>query len=159
MDTMALARVLHVIGVVLWIGGVAMVTTVLLPAVDRFSKPQDKVIFFERIERRFAWQARVYTLITGLSGFYLLEAMGAWHRYGMVTFWWLHAMTFIWVLFTLMLFVLEPLVLHKWFIARATEKPEQTFTRIRRMHWILMILSLLTIAGAVAGSHGWFILG
>ena len=77
----------------------------------------------------------------------------------MVTFWWLHAMTLIWVLFTLMLFVLEPLVLHKWFIARAAEKPEQTFTRIRRMHWVLMTLSLITIAGAVAGSHGWFILG
>ena len=56
MDTIAFARVLHVLGVVLWIGGVAMVTTVLLPAVDRFSQTQVKVIFFERIERRFAWQ-------------------------------------------------------------------------------------------------------
>ena len=77
----------------------------------------------------------------------------------MVTFWWLHAMTLIWLLFTLMLFVLEPLVLHQWFIARAAETLEQTFTRIRRMHWVLMTLSLITIAGAVAGSHGWFILG
>lgn len=33
MNEFALARVLHVLGVVLWIGGVAMVTTVLLPAV------------------------------------------------------------------------------------------------------------------------------
>ena len=29
------ARVLHVLGVVLWIGGVAMATTVLLPAARR----------------------------------------------------------------------------------------------------------------------------
>ena len=31
MNEFAFARVLHVLGVVLWIGGVAMVTTVLLP--------------------------------------------------------------------------------------------------------------------------------
>lgn len=37
MIEMGLARVLHVVGVVLWIGGVAMVTTVILPAVKRLA--------------------------------------------------------------------------------------------------------------------------
>ena len=32
MNDLALARVLHLLGVLLWIGGVAMVTTVILPA-------------------------------------------------------------------------------------------------------------------------------
>lgn len=31
MDELTLARVVHLLGVVLWIGGVAMITTVLLP--------------------------------------------------------------------------------------------------------------------------------
>ena len=33
MDELTVARALHVLGVVLWIGGVGFVTTVLLPAV------------------------------------------------------------------------------------------------------------------------------
>jgi len=35
MDGVVLARALHVLAVVIWIGGVAMVTTVILPAVRR----------------------------------------------------------------------------------------------------------------------------
>jgi uncharacterized membrane protein len=50
-----LARALHVFGVVLWIGGVAFVTTVLLPAVRRLKAPAERVAFFEAVERRFAW--------------------------------------------------------------------------------------------------------
>lgn len=38
MPELAIARVLHVLGVVLWIGGVAMVTTVLLPATKRIQR-------------------------------------------------------------------------------------------------------------------------
>ena len=33
MEYFTLARVLHVLAVILWIGGVAMVTTVIIPAV------------------------------------------------------------------------------------------------------------------------------
>ncbi len=132
-----------------------MVTTVLLPSVRRFKSPEERVAFFERIEHRFAWQARVTTLAAGLSGFYLVQVMGAWHLYADLRFWWLHAMTLIWVVFSLMLFVLEPLVLHRWFRSRAIREPEKTFRRIQRMHWLLLVLSLITVAGAVAGSHGW----
>jgi hypothetical protein len=35
MDDLAVARALHVAAIVIWIGGVAMVTTVLLPAIRR----------------------------------------------------------------------------------------------------------------------------
>ena len=35
MDDFILARAVHVLSVLLWIGGVAFVTTVLLPAVRR----------------------------------------------------------------------------------------------------------------------------
>ena len=69
MDDLALARSLHVVAVVLWIGGVGFVTTVLLPAIRRLTAPEERVAFFDAIERRFAWQARATTLIAGLSGF------------------------------------------------------------------------------------------
>src|SRR5690606_15651845 len=35
MDDIALARVLHVLAIVIWIGGVSMATTIALPAVRR----------------------------------------------------------------------------------------------------------------------------
>jgi len=150
-----IARVLHILGVVLWIGGVAFVTMVLLPAVKRVREPAGRVEFFESVEAGFARIARVTTLLTGLSGFYLVHGLGAWGRFADGHYWWMHAMVLVWGVFTLMLFVLEPLWLHRWFRARALRDPERTFTIIGRMHWVLLALSLATIAGAAAGSHGW----
>ncbi len=155
MESFVLARVIHVLGVVLWIGGVAMVTTVLLPWIRRLPLEENPVEFFEQVEHRFARQARIVTLLTGLSGFYLLHVMGAWSRYLDAGFWWIHAMTLIWIVFTLILFVLEPLVLRDVLIRRAERDPAGTLAIIQRAHWVLLILSLVTIAGAVAGSHGW----
>lgn len=156
MDDITLARSLHVLGVVLWIGGVAMVTTVLLPAIRRFKSPEERVRFFEEVENRFAWQARFTTLLTGLSGFYMLYAMDAWHYYQSLAYWWVHAMTFVWLLFTAMLFALEPLFLHDWFLRKAKSDPEGTFRTIQLMHIFLLIISLIVIFGAISGSHGVF---
>ena len=155
MEGAVIARVLHVFGVVLWIGGVAFVTAVLLPAVRRSVDPAIRVEFFERVEAGFARQARVTTLLTGLSGFYLVHTLGAWPRFADPHYWWMHAMVLVWGVFTLMLFVLEPLWLHRWFQVRAQQDPDGTFSIIARMHWVLLAVSVITIAGAVAGSHGW----
>lgn len=156
MGDVILARVLHMLGVVLWIGGVAMVTTVLLPATKRMKTPAERVMFFETVERGFALQAHVSTLVTGLSGLYLVYKLDLWQRFAHIEFWWMHAMVLVWVLFTLVLFVLEPLFLHRWFIERATLKPDSTFLLVTRFHWVLLTLSLVTVAGAVAGSHGYW---
>ena len=155
MESFILARVIHVLGVVLWIGGVAMITTVILPWIRKLPHQENPVAFFEHVEQRFARQARVVTLLTGLSGFYLLHQMGAWSRYLLLEYWWLHAMTLIWLVFTLILFVLEPLVLRDVLIRRAERDPSGTLAIIERAHWVLLTLSLVTAAGAVAGSHGW----
>jgi uncharacterized membrane protein len=157
MVELIVARILHVIGVVLWIGGVAMVTTVLLPATRRLESPEEREQFFERIEAGFARQARWTTLITGLSGFYLAYLLDAWDRFRQASYWWMHAMVLIWAIFMLMLFVLEPSWLHRWFEDSARRQPERTFTLIQRLHWLLLSISLMTVAGAVAGSHGWLL--
>ena len=157
MEGLTIARVLHVVGVVLWIGGVAMVTTVLLPATRRMKTPGERVVFFETVERGFAIQARATTLITGLSGLYLVDKLGLWQRFVHIEFWWMHAMVLVWVLFTLVLFVLEPVFLHRWFIERARHRPESTFRLVARLHWVLLGVSLVTVAGAVAGSHGYLL--
>jgi uncharacterized membrane protein len=153
---LALARALHVLAVVVWIGGVAMVTTVLLPAIGREVDPARRVDFFESIESSFAWQSRVTTLLAGASGFYLAWRLDLWSRFGEGRFWWMHAMVGLWLVFTAMLFVLEPLVLHRWFRERAANAPERTFRLVTRLHRFLLAASLVTVAGAVAGSHGAF---
>lgn len=149
------ARVVHVLAVVVWIGGVAMVTTVLLPAVRRIRTPQERVQFFEEVESGFARQARWTTLLAGVSGFYLVYELDAGERFLQPAFWWMHAMVLVWAMFTLMLFVLEPLWLHRWLRAYAKRDPERAFLVIQRLHWCLLTLSLITVAAAVAGAHGW----
>ena len=158
MEKLTFARIIHVIAVILWIGGVAMVTTVIIPAVKKMKSKEDQIKTFEAIEGKFALQAKITTLLTGLSGFYMLYAMDGWDRYLDYKFWWIHAMTLVWILFTLILYVLEPLLLHKLFKKYVTENPNKTFVIIHRAHWVLLLLSLITTAGAVAGSHGWFII-
>ena len=46
----AIARALHVLAVLLWIGGVAFVTWVLLPACRALAEPQAQLDLFERLE-------------------------------------------------------------------------------------------------------------
>lgn len=156
MEHLTLARLIHVIAVILWIGGVAMVTTVIIHAVKRLKSKEEQIKTFEQIEGRFAIQAKITTLLTAITGFYMLYVLDAWDRYLDYRFWWIHAMTLVWILFTLVLYVLEPLILHKLFIKYAQRNPVKTFSFVHRFHWILLLLSLLTTAGAVAGSHGWF---
>jgi uncharacterized membrane protein len=149
-----IARVLHVLAVVLWIGGVGMVTTVLLPAIRRHQPPERRFPLFHMMEQRFAGQARATTLIAGASGFYLTWRLDAWERFASPAFWWMHAMVLTWLVFTVMLFVLEPLFLENLLRRRAALAPERTYRLVERLHRVLLGLGLLTVAGAVAGSHG-----
>ena len=74
-------------------------------------------------------------------------------------FWWMHAMVLTWLVFTLMLFIAEPLFLDRFIIHRAASAPEATYRGIEWLHRILLTLSLLTVAGAVVGSIGSNLLG
>ncbi len=108
-----LARIFHVLAVVLWIGGVGFVTTVLIPSISKTEEPAVRLKIFEAIETKFGFQAKLTTLIAGISGVYMLEVTDGWSRYLNYEFWWLHLMTFVWAVFTLVLFILEPLFLQK----------------------------------------------
>jgi hypothetical protein len=72
----------------------------LLPAVRRMRSPADRLPFFNDIERHFAWQARMTTLLAGLTGLYMLVRLDLWDRFVSVRFWWMHAMVIVWLLFT-----------------------------------------------------------
>ncbi len=154
MNDFIFARVLHVLAVVVWIGGVAMVTTVLLPAIRASHAPAERLSAFHELEARFARQARWTTAIAGFSGFYMTWKLAAWSRFADAGFWWMHAMVLTWAIFTAMLFLIEPLFLERLLARRSAVAPESTFALVEWLHRILLGLSLLTVAGAVAGSLG-----
>jgi len=154
MDYIEIDRVLHVASIVFWIGGVAFVTLVLLPSIRQLKVPGERLAFFDAIERRFAWLARIAILIAGATGLHMIIALDLWRRFGSAAYWWMHAMVLVWFVFAIMLFVAEPLFLHRLLHERARADPEGTFKLVERLHRVLLALSSIAILGAVAGSHG-----
>ncbi|MCP5042967.1 MAG: hypothetical protein GY944_18235 [bacterium] len=155
MSSFVAARIVHVLCVVLWIGGVAFVTTILIPAIRRMPSGTDRLELFEKLESQFSLQARATTVLAGASGLYMLHVMDAWTRYLDPSFWWVHLMTLVWFVFTVVLFVLEPLFLHRKFADAARRDSAHAFRILHRMHWVLLTLSMVAIVGAVAGSRGY----
>lgn len=154
MSDLMIARALHVLGVVIWIGGVSMATTVMLPAVRRGDLGPDRLQAFRAIEHRFVWQARIAVLLVGATGLYLAAKLDLWERFRHPQFWWMHAMVLVWLLFFLVLFVGEPLVLHRLFPPWAARDPQRAFAWLHRAHVILLTLSLITVLAAAVGAHG-----
>lgn len=154
MNDFAIAVAIHVAAIVWWIGGVAMVTTVLLPAARRMADAAEGLVLFQRIEARFAWQARAATLLAAASGFYMVDRLALWTCFETPAYWWLDAMVFVWGVFTIVLFVAEPLFLHRWLEREAARAPMQTLTLLQRLHWAALTLSVITLLGAATGSNG-----
>jgi uncharacterized membrane protein len=150
-NDLAIARAIHVLAVVVWIGGVAMVTTVILPVVRRRA---GMLMLLEAVERRFIWQARIATLLVAASGFYMVERLNLWDRFRDIEFWWMHAMILLWLIFTFMLFVGEPLAARMHRGQRAPVAPERRLAWMQWFHWVLLLLSATTVLAAVAGSRG-----
>ena len=67
LDWGIVGRAIHILAVVVWIGGVWLVTTVLLPGLKQ-KPPAERAREFAAIEHRFAPQARIAVLLVLLSG-------------------------------------------------------------------------------------------
>jgi len=154
MNDLAIARAIHVLAVVVWIGGVAMVTTVILPMVRGSQIPTDGEAMFEAVERRFIWQARIATLLVAVSGFYMVERLDLWDRFRNIEFWWMHAMVLLWLIFTLVLFIGEPLAAHMHTKHGSQPVSKGRLSLMQWLHWVLLLLSAITVLAAVAGSQG-----
>jgi len=154
-ESLILARVLHVVAVVIWIGGVAMVTTVIFPTMRRIESDQERARLFERIEKRFRPEAQLAWLIVGLSGLYMVYALDAWARFASIRYWWMHAMVGLWVIFGLALFVFERRIVGTYLERPIASQSAKTIPGIEVLHWVLLVLSLVVVAAGVAGAHGW----
>lgn len=151
-DDIALARALHVLSVVHWIGGVAFVTLIALPLARAGEDPRSGWALFEAIERRFAAQARVSIPLAGATGLWVTSRLDLWSRFGDRAFWWMDAMVAVWTLFMLIIFVVEPLA-HARLSAMAARDPAAALRRLSRAHSVLLAAAVVTILGAVAGAH------
>ena len=151
----AVARAIHVLAVVVWIGSVWLVTMVLLPAM-RQKPPEQWTREFDAIEHRFAPQARVAVLLVLLSGLYMLYADNLWDRFEQGAFWWMHLMVGVWLLFAALLFVIEPLVFRHVVHRGAASSPRRTLALMLWLHRVMLGLALAAIFAVVAGSRGLF---
>lgn len=156
MTDIVFARALHVLAVVHWIGGVSMVTLVILPAIKHFAEPARRQSLFEAVEGRFSGQAKISVTLAGLSGFYMTWRLDAWYRFLDPAYWWMHAMVLVWLLFTFILFIAEPLFIHKILRCHAATDPDplRVLDFIQYSHWLLLFISATTAAAAVLGAHG-----
>jgi hypothetical protein len=68
------------------------------------------------------------------------------------------AMVLLWLVFAAMLYVAEPLVVHRRMEAALAEgRSAEAFDRMQRFHQVMLALSLVTVLGAVGGAHGLFV--
>lgn len=140
---------LHVLAVVWWIGGVTMVTFVLLPIYNRLPE-MERVERIRQLQHRFVNQARLAMLVVGGAGFWMLSLNGGAARLDPTHGWWLDLMILVWGLFFVLLFVAEPLrlpdrvgLIHKRF----------TFLMV---HAVLLVLALAAVFCGVIGARGGF---
>ena len=156
MNDLTLARGIHILSVVIWMGGVTFVTLVLIPTLRHSLFQVDQLTIFNAIENRFASIARVMVLMAGASGFYMIYKLNAWHRFLEVQYFWMHAMVFVWLLFFTALFVVEPFILKNH---GRMVKNGHNITNLRKtqiVHAIILTLSLITVFISVLGAHGFF---
>lgn len=154
----SLMHIIHVITVILWIGGLGFITIIVFPIMLSTKDALAKVLMFQRIEHRFAPLARAYNLITGATGVLMVISMN-WQR---ILFTRAGAplliMALIWVMWFVMLFGLEPIIVRRMLdrMSRGGEKMEieTIFARMNRMHWILFIISLVAVTSGAVFAHG-----
>jgi uncharacterized membrane protein len=151
---LTLARAVHVLAVIHWIGGVAFVTAVILPALAVFEEPSRRLALVEAIEHRFSTQVKVSVPLAGFSGAYMVWRLDSWSQFLEPAGWWLAVMVLVWALFMALLFVVEPLVLHGPFRRRVAANPAGTFRIIQLAHIVLLAIGMGVAAAGVLGAHG-----
>jgi hypothetical protein len=84
----------------------------------------------------------------------MLDKLQGWTRLLDPAFWWLALMLAVWAMFALMVFVLEPLLVHRLFHDYALRDKDRAFAWAIRLHAVALAVSCLAIAAGVMGAHG-----
>ncbi len=157
----SLLHIIHVLTVILWIGGLAFITFLILPMIVKMPNPLEKVLLFQRIEHRFAPAARIYSAVVGISGFAMFFMMDLQHVIFTGESLSLLFMIIVWIFWTVMLFGLEPLIIKRLLDRLASQKGdgleiEDVFKRMNVLHLALLFISLAAAASGAIFAHGFF---
>ncbi len=152
-NLLKLSAALHVIGVVLWIGGVAFVTLILLPMIHEISDPMEKALLFQRVEHRFSRIVRLVIVVVGITGLYNLYQKGLYRILPTPEGLWLDFMIGVYILYALLIFGLEKALFKRIFKDVKNLNADQVFFRMSLFHWVVLAFSLLAVAGGVIGTY------
>jgi uncharacterized membrane protein len=142
----------HVLGVVIWIGGVAFVTMIVFPMITRMENSLEKVIFFQGIEHRFARVAKSSVGVVGLTGGWLLYVTGEWRILFSMAGLGPTLMILVWTIYLLVL-LFEGELFKMIFGGRAQQDTDKVFSLLSRSHWVILSLSLLAVGVGVWAGH------
>jgi uncharacterized membrane protein len=143
---------LHVVVVVLWIGGVAFVTIIVFPMLLKMEDSLQKALMFQRIEGRFAKHARIYLILAGISGFSLLYLTDRFQDLFTADGFGITTMLIVWVFYGLVL-TFEKKIFQRLFDRPEKIDPEKIFYRLSAFHWVVLALSLLAVLAGVWEGH------
>ena len=145
--------IIHVICVIVWIGGVAFVTTVIFPMMYRTEGSLEKALLFQGVEHRFAGIVKWLIGVVGFTGFWLLFAKYGFAILAQPKAAGLVIMIFAWALYTTIL-LLERKIFGKIFADPEKIDMNKALRMINVMHWFLLTISFSAVAGGVWFGHG-----
>jgi putative copper export protein len=141
-----IALIIHVLSIVVWIGGVAFVTMITFPMILRVDKSLEQVMMFQGVEHRFGKIAKVMVILAGLSGLYLI------FEKGMSKGVWI--MIVLWTVYASLLFGLEKMIFKKLFSKPGEQADmKKVFNFLQGFHWVVLALSLFAIAAGIYEAH------
>ena len=147
---MTLYKLLHVLAVVVWVGGMFFSYVVLRPAVGQSLKLPERMRLWDRVLRRFfklVWLAVFLLLSTGFYLIYLFGGMGAMPPF-------VHAMTlsgvammgiFVYLFFARYVHFNQLVEEKEW------HQAEEKLVTMRQLILLNLLLGMLTIAVAIIG--------
>ena len=148
-----LLTALHLIIVVLWIGGVAFVTMIIFPMLSRMEDSFEQVLMFQRIEHRFGGHAKIYTALSGITGGILLYLTGEEKLLFSMQGIGVTMMTIAWALYFLVL-IFEKKLFGVLFSDAKKFDPKKVFSFLTAFHWVILGVSLLAVFLGVWSAHG-----
>ncbi len=144
---------IHVLGVVIWIGGVAFVTMIVFPMLTKMENSIEKVLFFQGIEHRFAKIAKISVAVVGLTGAWLLYETGEWRILFSMAGIGPTLMLIVWTCYLLVL-LFEGKIFSMLFKGKTGQDADKVFGLLSGFHWVVLSLSLLAIGVGVWAGHG-----
>jgi uncharacterized membrane protein len=144
---------IHVVTILLWIGGVAFVTIIIFPLLQTMESSFEQVLMFQRVEHRFARHVRYYLAISGITGFWLL---GLEHSFCRLFTWkgiGITMMLFAWAFYLFVLLV-EKRLFKKLFDKPGEFDAKRVFRGLGLFHWVILGISLAAVFLGVWQGHG-----